>query len=210
MTGTPGAVAEFMTAFGQTPHVELKQHELTCYTDTGSLRLKRHDQMRAFAFEKLDRLCSAWQERLSITSKTVFTELGVDSEAGASDYRSHLLFNYGLGRKFSPFCIRTNKGIPDSDVEGLRGPTLADPHGGSLPRSLLKALIEVFVEFALARILASNRDPVTFLAFTRTNIIRTFFPHSWRGERKSAPSLALPRQCRANGNLQPRSRRQAV
>lgn len=38
----------------------------------------------------------------------VFTKLGSDAAAILPDCRDHLLFDFGLGREFSRFCIRTN------------------------------------------------------------------------------------------------------
>jgi predicted Fe-S protein YdhL (DUF1289 family) len=208
VTGTPGAVAEFMTAFGQTPHVELKQHQLTCYTDTGSLRLKRHDQMRAFAFEEAGPVVLGLaRAAVDVNSKTVFTELGVDNEAGASDYRSHLLFDYGLGRKFSRFCIRTNKGSLIAmlrDFDGQPWQTLMAAVG---PQIVAESPHRV-VESALARIEVyaaipspSGRSPDG----SHTH----FLPAFLAGGEEISPSLALPDNAAPMAIFHP-SRRQAV
>lgn len=206
--GTPGAVAEFMPASGQTPQVELKQQELTCWTDTGSFRVKRHDQLRAFTFEEAGPVVlGAARSAVNANSKTVFTELGVDSEAGISGYRSHLLFDYGLGRKFSRFCIRTNKESLIAvlrDFEGQPWQTLMAAVG---PQIISESPHRV-VESALARIEVyaaipspSGRSPDG----SHTHFLPAFLA---AGEEIS-PSLALPDNAAPIAIFHP-PRRQAV
>jgi hypothetical protein len=118
----PGALAEFIRAPNQTPHAELERQQLTGWTDTASFRLKRHDRLRAFTFEEGGPIVLGLPKaRIVSYSNTVFTELGADADAIAPDCRGHLLFDYGLGRKYSRFCIRTNDAALISLLQEFRG-----------------------------------------------------------------------------------------
>jgi hypothetical protein len=109
VTGMPGALAEFATAPNQTPHAELTPGRLTCRTGTASFRLNAHERMRAFAFEEGGPVVLGIPKgRIVPYARTVFTKVGGDTEALDLECREHILFDCGLGREYSRFCIRTS------------------------------------------------------------------------------------------------------
>lgn len=106
--GMPGAIAEFMVAPGQTPRAELREDGMLGWTETGALRIKRHPELRAISFQKGGPVVlGVAKARIAERSAAAVTKIGPDAGAIFPGQREDLLFDYGLGRKFSGFCIRT-------------------------------------------------------------------------------------------------------
>jgi predicted Fe-S protein YdhL (DUF1289 family) len=152
VTGMPGALAEFVTAADQTAHIELEPGQLTARTDTAAFRLKLHDRARAFTFEKDGPIVLGLPKgRITQHSDTVFKKLGADADAIDPDCRSHLLFDYGLGRKYSRFGIRTNNETLTSILSNFEGKSWEALMAAAGSQILMESPHRV-VESSLARI----------------------------------------------------------
>lgn len=122
IAGMPGALAEFIAAPDQTPHAGLQNHQLIGRTGAASFRLSGHEKMRAFAFEEGGPIVLGLPKaRIDRHPNSVVTKLGSDADALLPDYRDHLLFDFGLGREFSRFCVRTNHDALMSVLEEFEG-----------------------------------------------------------------------------------------
>lgn len=122
ITGMPGASAAFIAAPNQTAQTELDSRQLIGGTAKASFRLTSHERMRAFAFEEggpivlgLPKAHTDWRPN------SVLTKLGLDAASLSQRHRDHLLYDFGLGGKFSRFCIRTNDEALISLLEKFEG-----------------------------------------------------------------------------------------
>ena len=109
VTGAPGAVAEFPCGKGRGARVTLNPRSVIGRTHDALFRLRFHDKLQAFAFGK-DRpfMLGLPKTLLQLSSTQFFTPLGTDHGAIDAGNRQHALFDFGLGRKSSRFCIRTD------------------------------------------------------------------------------------------------------
>ena len=185
IAGMPGALAEFIAAPDQTPHAGLQNHQLIGRTGTASFRLRGHEKMRAFAVEEGGPIVLGLPKaRIDRHPNSVVTKLGGDADALLPDYRDHLLFDFGLGREFSRFCIRTNHERAHFGLGGVRRQTLAGPDGSCrLPNCLRKPSSRGRIQLLrVSKSMLRSRSPMSALPGERTRIS---CQHSWRRKRKS-------------------------
>jgi predicted Fe-S protein YdhL (DUF1289 family) len=122
VTGMPGALAEFSAAPDQDMSATNRGDFVVGQTGTASFRLRHHDKLRAFAIGQGGPIVLGFPKaRLALATSAVFTKLGLDRDAIQQADRDHVLFDYGLGRKSSRFCIRTDNADLIQSLERLNG-----------------------------------------------------------------------------------------
>ena len=106
VTGMPGAVAEFVGARIQAVTARIDGEDVIGGTGTARFRLRRHEKLRAFAFNQSGPMVLALPKaRLSRSTADVFTMLGKDDAAIEAKDRDGILFDFGLGKKAAAFVF---------------------------------------------------------------------------------------------------------
>lgn len=109
VTGVPGGAAEFPCLAGREVTVETGSDFVVGRAHDARFRLRVTDKVRAFAFDGDGPIVLGFPRgRVSLVTGSVFTPLGTDIDAIDEDRSSHELFDFGLGRRASRFCVRTD------------------------------------------------------------------------------------------------------
>jgi predicted Fe-S protein YdhL (DUF1289 family) len=109
VTGMPGAVAEFPCQEGREVAAELREGLILGRASDALFRLRVHDRLRAFTFPGDSPVVLGLPKaRLTLPIACTFTELGKDRDAVNATHSEQTLFDFGLGRRCSRFCIRTD------------------------------------------------------------------------------------------------------
>lgn len=192
VVGVPGAVAEFPLRAGRETDIALADATLIAQASDAQFRLHLHDKLRAFAFGTGNGpvVLALPKARIALRSETGLTHVGSDAGAIDARYRNDQLFDLGIARKSSRFCIRTR------DPELIA--TLSELTGAPLERVLAEAGSLVIaksphrvVESSLARIEVFSRIPApneTSPDGAHTHLLPSFLA---AGEETPA-ALALP------------------
>lgn len=108
VTGAPGAVAEFPCTAEREIKVDARAEAIVARASDASFRLRVSDKVRAFTFtDEGPVVLGLPKARASLQSNSVVQDLGVDADAIDDKHRNEKLFDFGIGRKGSRFCIRT-------------------------------------------------------------------------------------------------------
>jgi predicted Fe-S protein YdhL (DUF1289 family) len=127
VTGVPGATAEFPCRPDRSVSVETVADEVVGRADDALFRLRASDRLRAFAFERGGPIViGAARARAMEAPFASFTPLGADASAIDPRHGHELLFDLGLGRRFSRFCIRTCRADLVARLNALAGSSWAD------------------------------------------------------------------------------------
>jgi predicted Fe-S protein YdhL (DUF1289 family) len=191
VTGMPRALAEFSAAPDQDISATDGGDCVIGQTSTAAFRLRHHDKLRAFSIGQGGPIVLGFPKaRHALATSGVFTKLGQDKDAIQQSNRDHVLFDYGLGRKSSRFCIRTNNADLIQSLEELNErpwPEIMTSAGAQIiaesPNRVVEsalARIEVFAPIPLP----GGRSP----AGAHTHFLPSFLAS---GE-EILPSLALP------------------
>ncbi|HVZ03998.1 DUF1289 domain-containing protein [Hyphomicrobium sp.] len=122
VTGSPGAVAEFPCTSDRKIETETSRETIIARAFDASFRLRVSDKVRAFAFgEDGPIVLGLPKARASVTSNTVVESLGPDADAIDDEHREDQLFDFGIGRKSSRFCIRTDNEALSKSVAAQTG-----------------------------------------------------------------------------------------
>ena len=159
-TGMPGAVAEFPCQESRGVFAELKEDAVLGRASDALFRLRLHDRLRAFTFaEDGPVVLGLPKARLTLPIARTFTVLGKDRDAIDAMHLEHALFDFGLGRRSSRFCLRTGgafakmlqaaAGQPWSGVLAEMGAAIIAESPARVVESEL-ARIEVFSPIPLA------------------------------------------------------------
>lgn len=109
ITGAPGAVAEFPCTAERQIDVDASADAVIARTSDASFRLRISDKVRAFMFADDGPVVLGLPKgRANVSSRSVVEPLGADTDAIDQAHRDDELFDFGIGRKSSRFCIRTN------------------------------------------------------------------------------------------------------
>lgn len=109
VTGMPGGAAEFPCVAGREVTVETGSDFVIGRAQDARFRLRVTDKVRAFAFEGDGPIVLGFPRgRVTLVSTSVFTPLGTDIDAIEEDQGTFELFDFGLGRRASRFCVRTD------------------------------------------------------------------------------------------------------
>jgi hypothetical protein len=192
LVGAPGAVAEFPSSDTHPIDVTVEAGVITAKRYDAAFRLAITEKIRAFAFTDGGPIVLGLPRgRASFpSSSTEFQSLGPDLGAIDQAHRTDTLFDVGLGRRYSRFCVRTGD-------EALRS-SISDFSGQNLSR---------FVPDMLNRFIAVSPDRVVETAaarievFSKTTGPGESLPHGARAHLlpellnsgdEISPSLALP------------------
>ncbi|PID61168.1 MAG: DUF1289 domain-containing protein [Gammaproteobacteria bacterium] len=124
--GVVGAVAEFAPAPGEAVSVTVEDDTVTAHTRGGALRMIINDDVRALTFDQPTDDGKA-RSRIAIAVKRKkrqlpvalgVTDLGEDREALIARDSGHL-FDLGLGREESRFCVRVAAGRARTALENV-------------------------------------------------------------------------------------------
>lgn len=127
VTGAPGAVAEYPCTDGREVTVERVGVAVVSRTADAAFRLDVQDKLRAFAFGADGPIVLGLPKaRGALPAAAAFTPLGPDFGAVDLQRRGDELFDMGIGRKASRFCIRTGDVTLISTLTGLAGRPWAD------------------------------------------------------------------------------------
>jgi hypothetical protein len=123
--GTFGAIAEFTRNTDEVATTIRNGEGVTVVTARGGICIRARRGLRAIASESLT--SSAWNQRVALclpeaacamSSRTVLTEVGPDSDALREEDRSAVLFDLGLGALQIDACVRS---ADPEVVAALRG-----------------------------------------------------------------------------------------
>lgn len=125
--GAPGAVAEFPCNAARDVRVERDGLIVTARASDAVFRLEVTDKVRAFEFGAGGPIVLGLPKaRGSLNAATAFTPLGADTEAVDAEHRGNALFDMGVGRKASRFCIRTSDTNLAATLTALAGRTWSE------------------------------------------------------------------------------------
>lgn len=109
VTGVPGAVAEFPCGNGRQIDVHVEGEALIARAPDAVLRLRIGPKLRAFtAGESGPVVLGLPRGRAAMPVNSTVEALGADTDAVDTLHRQHQLFDFGVGRVSSRFCIRTD------------------------------------------------------------------------------------------------------
>ncbi|MGV1013635.1 MAG: DUF1289 domain-containing protein [Methyloceanibacter sp.] len=155
VTGVPGAIAEFPCGSEHGIEIARDCDLVTGRTSKATFRLRLHDKLRAFGFGPgAPIVLGLPKTRVTLPVADTLTSLGSDTNATDSWHRTHQLFDLGLGRQGSRFCIRTDDpvltvalreqcGLPWSMAIAAIGPMILSSGSHRVVESTL-ARVEVF------------------------------------------------------------------
>jgi predicted Fe-S protein YdhL (DUF1289 family) len=108
VVGAPGAIAEFPSRSEQTIRVDIDGGVLTARRSDASLRLFLTEKVRAFAFNDGGPIVLGLPRgRAGLASAAGLRSLGPDTAAIDEAQRNEQLFDMGIGRQYTRFCVRT-------------------------------------------------------------------------------------------------------
>lgn len=159
VTGVPGAVAEFPAGAGRTLEVSVTPEEIVARAADARFRVRLHDKLRAFTFSNDGPIVLALPKaRAALPVADTLTSLGPDTDAIDDENRADALFDFGVGRKTSRFCVRTRDEELSATLTALRGEAWPRVMHDAGTLILAKSPNRV-VETALARIEVFARIP---------------------------------------------------
>jgi hypothetical protein len=108
VVGPPGAVAQFPCAGDVLIDVRVEPGIVTAERADAAFRLRINEKVRAFAFAEGGPIVLGLPKgRAALDSVSTFKSLGPDVDAIDEAARGASLFDIGLGRRYSRFCLRT-------------------------------------------------------------------------------------------------------
>lgn len=165
VTGVVGAVGEFAAQPDARVVVETDDGEVRATTRGGTLRFMIDDDVRALTFDPpetpADRqriVLAVKRERGRLPVTEVVADLGPDAGAVLPGDRRHMLFDLGLGRKETRFCVRCAPGAVSDALVAATDTSLFDAMPMLGPALLAQSPTRV-VESALGRIEISTPIP---------------------------------------------------
>lgn len=189
-TGVPGATAEFPCTPEREIDVAIHANSVVARATDASFRLRINDKLRAFAFKDGGAIVLGMARgRASLPSHEALQTLGTDADAIDETHRNDELFDVGVGRKNSRFCVRTGDDALArrlSDQAGRPWPEIMSDIG----TEIIAASPHRVVESAAARIevFTPILPPDTPPAGARTR----FRPDHLKAGEEIPASLALP------------------
>lgn len=181
VVGAPGAAAEFPSNGDAPIDVRVEAGVVTAKRPDAAFHLRVNDKVRAFAFAGDGPIVLGLAKgRAGLPSHSVLRSLGPDTDAIDEVHRDDSLFDVGIGRQYSRFCMRTG--------DKTLASTLSDQSGRPWPEALpliqnqlLDAGPHRIVESAAARIEVFAGPALTH-----------FLPEFLKSGEEIAAGLALP------------------
>jgi predicted Fe-S protein YdhL (DUF1289 family) len=189
--GAPGAIAEFPCTPGRQIEIEVSADAIVARATDASFRLHISDKVRAFAFTKdAPIVLGLPRARATIPSHATVHALGPDTNAIDDKHRNDKLFDFGIGRKSSRFCIRTEV----DELHKTMGDNVGKHWSEIMPAIsplILSANPNRVVESAAARIEVFAPIPMPGTQ-SPTGAHTHFLPDLLRSEEEISVNLALP------------------
>jgi predicted Fe-S protein YdhL (DUF1289 family) len=108
VVGVPGALAEFPCGPAHAVKHARGPDAVFGRAERSAFRLRLHEKLRAFAFGRTGPIVLGLPKaRIVLPVAATLTLLGPDHKAIDADHRAQSLFDFGLGRASSRFCLRT-------------------------------------------------------------------------------------------------------
>lgn len=127
VTGAPGAVAEFPCTTARDIQVTRNGSQVLAFAEDAAFRLDVQDKLRAFEFGPGGPIVLGLPKaRGSLPATKTFAALGADVEAVDPQQRGDQLFDMGVGRAASRFCIRTGDAELIKTLSAFAGRTWAE------------------------------------------------------------------------------------
>jgi hypothetical protein len=191
VTGAPGAVAEFPCTPERQIDLDASEGSVIARAADAAFRLRVSDKIRAFTFTDGGPIVLGMPKgRVNMPSHTAVQTLGTDADAIDEAHRNDKLFDFGLGRKSSRFCVRTGD---DALAQSLSDQ--AGRHWSEVMPAIGKDLIAVgphrVVESAAARIEVFAPIPASGIA-SPSGAHTHFLPDFLKSGEEIPASLALP------------------
>jgi hypothetical protein len=129
--GVVGAVGEFATAPGERIYFQYEGEKILAHTKNGAMQMRINDDVRALTFGLPDPSTSSLillgvkQKSGSIPTANVITDLGEDTNPLLSSEEKRL-YDLGLGRKETRFCVRVASGSANEALKDTIGLTFKD------------------------------------------------------------------------------------
>lgn len=159
VTGMPGALAEFPCVPEREVRSHLDSNGVIGRANDALFRLRASDRLRAFAFEQGGPIVIGFSRaRVMDAPLDRFTPLGLDENAIEAEHTNELIFDFGLGRRFSRFCIRTEDAELSTRLNQLAGSSWSDVFSRA-GADILSVSPTRVVESQLARIEVFSRIP---------------------------------------------------
>ena len=196
VTGSPGAVAEFPCTPARQIAIERDGLSIVGRASDACFRLEVQDKLRAFEFGPGGPIVLGLPKaRGSLQAEASFTPLGADTAAIDPEHRGHQLFDMGIGRKASRFCIRTGDASLIASLTALAGRPWADVMYEA-GMAIFAANPHRVVESKLARVEVYSAIPLpgsTSPAGAHTHFLPEFLKSGEEGPASVAlPDYALP------------------
>jgi predicted Fe-S protein YdhL (DUF1289 family) len=190
VTGMPGAVAEFPCDERREVVAELINDGILGRAPDALFRLRLHDRLRAFTFAADGPVVLGLPKgRITLPIARTFTVIGKDRDAIDATHSEQTLFDFGLGRRCSRFCIRTDGKL----VERLQAVA------GQPWSSVLKELGTAITAESPTRVVGSElarievHSPIPIAGGKSPAGAHThFLPQLLRAGEEIPPGLALP------------------
>ena len=191
VVGVPGALAEFPCGPEEGVRVERGPDAVFGRAAKAAFRLQLHEKLRAFAFGRTGPLVLGLpRARIVLPVADTLTLLGADHKAIDAEHRAQSLFDFGLGRQGSRFCIRTGDPGLAAALEAHCGSQWPSVMAAIGPMMLASSPHRV-VESALARIEILTPIP-TPGTMTPPGAHTHFLPEFLQAGEEAPARLALP------------------
>lgn len=188
--GAPGALAEFPCRPNGNVEVTREADQIVGRLPEAAFRLRLHDKLRAFAFGGDGPIVLGWPKaRGAMPRATTFTALGVDGDAVEEAHRGDHLFDMGIGRQASRFCMRTGDANLIATLNALVGrPWSEVMHEAGM--AIFAANPHRVVESRLAR--AEVYAPIPLPGAPSPEGAHTHFLPQYLASGEEAPSSLMP------------------
>ena len=191
VVGVPGALAEFPC--GPAHDVKLARGPDAVFgrAAKAAFRLRYHEKLRAFSFGKAGPIVLGLPKaRIVLPIADTLTLLGADHKAVDAQHREQLMFDFGLARQGSRFCVRTGESALAAAIRAQCGSPWPKVMA-AIGSMILAHGPHRVVESALARIevLAPIPAPGTL---TPPSAHTHFLPEFLKDGEEAPAGLALP------------------
>ena len=191
VTGVPGALAEFPCGPSHVDACERHSDIIVGRAQKASFRLELHEKLRVFSFgDGQPTVLGMPRARSKLPVAETVTSLGEDAAAVDNRFRNEVLFDFGLGRMSSRFCIRTKQPELLSAFEKHCGKAWPDVMN-AIGHLLIAHGPHRVVESALARIEVYAPIPAPGTT-TPPGAHTHFLPQFLKSDEDSPAGLTLP------------------
>jgi predicted Fe-S protein YdhL (DUF1289 family) len=159
--GPPGAVAEFPCEPASDIALDVSGGAVTARRADASLRLRVTEKLRAFAVADGGPIVLGLPRgRAGVPTSTTLAALGPDQDAIDERHTGEQLFDFGVGRRYSRFCLRVGDKQLASELHHQLGKTWSEVLTSSAAHGIFAGSPARVVESASARIEVFSKIPL--------------------------------------------------